>query len=196
MVNSKISKSELGSTFDTLFFVYDNVLLLDNYESDSITFSTKNQERRMPFKSFFLKKNDTISIDGAYGLFGGFGFSLKIVNEEPILYHMLSGDDFPIYSRTKDGKLHFRIEVPCTETEIILSKIPDAIENEVIYGMVKFKSDIYYSASSVNGDIEPDNLQENQVGMTIYFKSRYFDFEDFRKDVSSNDNKTNTIYDK
>ena len=178
-VNSKISESELGTSFDNLFLVYDNILIADFYESDSISFSTKNSEKKMPFKSFFYKRNDTISIDGAYGLFGGFGFSLKIIDNKPTLYHMLAGDDFPMYAMTEDGDLKFRIEVPCSDAKIILSKIPEAKDKEIIYGVVEFKSDPFYEAISINKDGDSNGRKKNQVAMKIYFKSRYYDFDQF-----------------
>ena len=176
-VNSKISESEFGTSFDKLFLMYDNALLVDVYKNDTISFSSKSEDRKMPFKSFFYKRNDTLSIDGAYGLFGGFGFSLKLVNNKSRLYHLAAGDDFPMYAMRKDGELKFRIEVPCTETKIVLSKIPEAKEDEIIYGMVEFKSEKYYEANSINSDGESSEREECQVRMTIYFKSRYFDFE-------------------
>ena len=176
-VNSKISKSELGNPFESLFLVYDNLFLADYFEKDSITFSSRSKQKQMLFRSFYYKKNDTITIDGAFGLFGGFGFSLKVLEDKVILYHLLAGDDFPTYSKTKDGKLEFRIEVPCTETKVILSKIPEVKEDEVIYGMVEFKSDVYYKAKYIDSEGESNDREENQVAMKIYFKSKYFDFD-------------------
>ena len=116
-------------------------------------------------------ENDTLGIDGAFGLFGGIGFSIKIINGKAKLYHMLSADDFPYYAYEENDDLIFRLEVPCNETEIILSEIPDSISNQTIYGYVAFKSDNYYiSSGSADGqEILPRKRQS--ADMKIYFKS-------------------------
>lgn len=176
-VNSKISKSEFGGPFDNLFLIYDNTLLADMYVNDSLIGSTRNKERKMPFKSFFYARNDTISIDGAYGLFGGFGFSIKLVDNTPTVYHMLAGDEFPEYSETKTGDLKLRIEVPCSDVKLRLSKYPKLKENDIIYGIVEFKSDAYYQGSGLVNDEEVGERVKTQTQMKIYFKSRFIDID-------------------
>ncbi|MGB5821069.1 MAG: hypothetical protein WBG90_16405 [Saonia sp.] len=81
-MNSKLSESEFKDSFDDLFLVYENVLFANFYEKDSLVVSTVEKERIMPFKSFYYVQNDTISINGACGLFGGFRFSIEFVEDK------------------------------------------------------------------------------------------------------------------
>lgn len=76
---------------------------------------------------------------------------------------------------TIDGALIFRLEVPCTDTKIILSEVPDSTKKQIIYGYVEFKSGNYYvSSGSANGhEILPRQKLRNN--MKIYFKSGYLD---------------------
>ena len=65
---------------------------------------------------------------------------------------MLASDEFPSYAYKEKDSLIFRLEVPCTDTKIILSEIPNSTKNQVIYGLVEFKSGDYYASSgSVDG---------------------------------------------
>ena len=138
--------------------------------------TTKNREDKMPFRSFFYARDDTISIDGAYGLFGGFGFSIKFIDKKPIIYHLLAGDDFPEYSKTKEGKLEYRIEVPCSNSSLILSRFPE-LNEEIIYGFVEFNSEKYYQIMKTyeEGESETEQRNEIRMNMKIYFKSKYID---------------------
>jgi len=172
-VEINTSKSEFESSSNDAFEIYNNVIIADFYENDSLIMSTKMEKRELPFKSFFYNHNDTISIDGAYGIFGGIGFSIKIIEGKPIVYHMVAGDDTPTYSMTNKGKLEFRIEVPCTETNLILSRVPKVKDEETIYGLVEFKSNEYYgSGPTINGK-EIEERKKVRMDMKIYFKSKY-----------------------
>ena len=44
---------------------------------------------------------------------------------------MLASDEFPTYSMTQNGKLELRIEVPCNNTMLTLSKVPNLKEEEI-----------------------------------------------------------------
>ncbi|MEO9659795.1 MAG: hypothetical protein ABJL43_00275 [Maribacter dokdonensis] len=176
-VNSKITKSQFGESFNELFLVYDNVLLANFYENDSLIVSSMEKKSKMPFKSFYYVKNDTISIDGAYGLFGGFGFSIKFVDNKPVVYHMLAGDDFPEYSETLEGELKFRIEVPCIESNLTLSKFPESKKDDIIYGILEFKSKEYYSGAMLVDEEEHGVRKKTRMDMKVYFKSKFVDFK-------------------
>ena len=117
-----------------------------------------------------------MGIDGAFGLFGGTGFSIKIIKGKATLYHMLASDEFPSYAYSEKDSLIFRLEIPCTDTKIVLSEIPDKTKKQVIYGYVEFKSGDYYASSgSVDGqEILPRKKQ--RANMRIYFKSAHIDF--------------------
>lgn len=178
-VESKIMKSEFGNSMGDKLLIYNNILTTDYYENDSLLSTTNSQIQAMPFKSFFYPQNDTTVIDGAYGLFGGFGFSIKLINKEAIIYHMLAGDDFPVYSLTKEGELKYRIEVPTTKAKLTLSKIPILEEEEIVYGIVEFDSNEYYQSGVILDGEEIEERRKIRMNMKIYFKSKFIDIENF-----------------
>jgi hypothetical protein len=174
-VEKNISPSEFGEGQDKVL-IYNNLMLLDFYEDDKLNISLKEQDKKSTvFKSFYYWQDGTLGIDGAFGLFGGTGFSIKIDKNKATLYHMLASDDFPSYAYKENDSLIFRLEVPCTETKIILSEIPDSGKNQIIYGYVEFKSgDYYISSGSVDGqEILPRKKQ--RANMRVYFKSAKLD---------------------
>jgi hypothetical protein len=125
-VEKNTSPSEFGAGQDKIL-IYNNLMLVDFYENDKLIMSTKEQDNKSTvFKSFYYWRGDTLAIDGAYGLFGGAGFSIKIIKGKATLYHMLASDDFPSYAYKGKDSLDFRLEVPCTDTKIVLSEIPDS----------------------------------------------------------------------
>jgi hypothetical protein len=163
-------KSEFDEAQDK-WLIYNNRMLVDFYEDDKLIQTTKDKEISKLAKSVYYWRKDTLNIDGAFGLFGGFGFNVKIINGKATLYHMLASDEFPSYSYNENDSLIFRLEVPCAETKIILSDLPDPEKKQVIYGYVEFKSGEYYSTNgSVNGkEIKPRN--RSRINMRMYFKS-------------------------
>lgn len=176
-VEKNITISEFGAGQDKIL-IYNNRMLLDFYEDDKLSISLKEQDNKSTvFKSFYYWQGDTLGIDGAFGLFGGTGFSIKIVKGKTTLFHMLASDEVPSYAYNQKDSLIFRLEVPCTNTKIILSEIPDATKKQVIYGYVEFKSGDYYSGSGeADGqEILPRNKQS--ANMKIYFKSAYLDIK-------------------
>ena len=175
-VEKNISPSELGAGQDKIL-IYNNRMLIDFYENDQPNISLKEQDNKSTiFKSFYYYQGDTIGIEGAFGLFGGTGFTVKIIKGKPILYHMLASDDFPSYAYNEKDSLTWRLEIPCTDTKIVLSEIPDSTKKQIVYGYVEFKSGDYYASSgSVDGqEILPRKKQ--RANMRIYFKSAYIEF--------------------
>jgi len=63
--------------------------------SATLIFRSIDSSKKQIFKLFYLWKSDTLTIDGAFGLFGGLGFGIDIYKNIATLYHMLSSDDFP-----------------------------------------------------------------------------------------------------
>jgi len=176
-VEKNISTSEFGTGQDILL-IYNNRMLFDFYENDTLVASAKEEDNKSTvFKSFYYWKGDTLSIDGAYGLFEGIGFSIKVSNGKATLYHMLAADKSPSFAYNEKDSLIFRLEVPCTDTKIVLSEIPDMTKKPIIYGYVEFKSvDYYVSKGDIDGqEILPRNKQ--RANMKIYFKSAYLNLE-------------------
>jgi hypothetical protein len=135
-VEKHIETAKELDVFKDKMAVYVNTGEIQSYENDSLVIDSKFGQYKSPFKSFYLWSNDTLSINGAFGLFGGVGFVIKITNDTARLYHMLSSDDYPTYTYHKNDVLIYRLEVPCTDTKIVLSEIPDSTKKQVIYGYI------------------------------------------------------------
>lgn len=175
-VEKYIDTSEFSS-LQSRMLIYNNRMLVDLYEDDKFITSAKEEDNKNSiFKSFYYWEGDTLGIDGAFGLFGGAGFSIKIIKDKAILYHLLASDEFPSYAYKEKDSLIFRLEVPCTETKIVLSEIPALDTRQVIYGYVEFKSSDYYASSGSDNGQEILPRKKLRANMRIYFKSGYFEF--------------------
>ncbi|MCH5720545.1 hypothetical protein [Niabella hibiscisoli] len=176
-VEKHIETSKEYEMFGDKMQVYLNSGEIQSYENDSLIFTTKIGKNKTPFKSFYLWHNDTLTIDGAYGIWGGSGFGIEIVNNKARLYHMLSSDDFPTYAYNEKDSLIFRLEVPCTDTKITLSEIPDSTKKQIIYGYIEFKSENFYSSSGSENNQEILPRRKIRNNMKLYFKSGYLNFK-------------------
>jgi len=172
-VDKRIEEIQEFKTSPAIFDLYANSIVADLYENDSLYFSNTSLNKRLPFKCFYLWQNNSLGINGSYGIFGGTGFYINIKDNEATLYHMLSADDFPMYAYTPKDKLIMRLEVPCTETKIVLSEIPDQSKKQVIYGYVEFKSHDYYSAGGAFAEGEVPDRKKCRSDMKIYFRSSF-----------------------
>jgi hypothetical protein len=174
-VEKNITPSEFGAGQDKIL-IYNNRMLLDFYEDDKLSNSIKEQDNKSTvFKSFYYWQGDTLGIDGAFGLFGGTGFSIKIIKGNATLYHMLASDQFPSYAYKEKDSLVYRLEVPCTDTKIVLSEMPDSTKNQTIYGYVEFKSGDYYASNGSADGQEILPRKKQRANMRIYFKSAKLD---------------------
>lgn len=174
-VEKYISPLEFSAGQDKIL-IYNNRMLLDFYEDDKLNISLKEQDNKSAiFKSFYYWRGDTLEIGGAYGIFGGTGFSIKIIKGKATLYHMLASDNFPSYAYKEKDSLIYRLEVPCTKTKIVLSEIPDSTKNQIVYGYVEFKSGDYYASSGSADGQEILPRKKQRANMKIYFKSAKFD---------------------
>lgn len=175
-VEKNIVNSSEFDAYKNVMQLYGNSVLVDFFENDSLTFSSSDPKIKQVFKSFYLWKGETLSINGAFGLFGGVGFVINIKDDKATLFHMLSSDDFPTYAYKEQDSLIDRLEVPCTETKIILSEIPDSKKKQIIYGYVEFKSSDYYFVSGAFAENENPKKKKNRANMRIYFKSSKLEY--------------------
>lgn len=152
--------------------VYNNTMIGEMYENDKqIVSLTSDLNKKSAFRSFYYWQGDTLGIDGAFGMYTGVGFSIKIIENNAVIYHLLSADNNPSYAYQERDNLKFRLEVPCSDTKIILSELPDFTNAQTIYGYVEFKSESYYqSKGSVEGE-EVLPRKKEKANMKIYFKS-------------------------
>lgn len=156
--------------------LYNNSILTESFENDTLSFSTTDATKKIMFKSFYYWFGDTLKIDGAYGMFGGTGFCIKIIKGKAQLYHLLASDDFPTYAYNEKDSLIYRLEVPCTDTKIILSELPDSTQKQIVFGYVEFKSKDFYSSSGCIDGKEDLPRVKSRNNMKIYFKSGYMSF--------------------
>lgn len=155
-----------------LILVYNNVMMVNYYENDSLKVSfDEDDDKKQVFKSFYYTRHDTIIIDGAFGLFGGEGFSIHLVNNKATLFLMVASDEFATYAYQEDDPLTDKLEVPCTDTKIILSEIPSMDKNVTIYGYCEFKSNDYYSSRGFADGHEILPRVKQRAEFSIYFKS-------------------------
>ena len=170
-VEKYITNAKELDVFKDEMQVYLNSGFVESYENDSLVFNSNFKENKAPFKSFYVWKGDTLKIDGAFGLFGGTGFDIEIHEKSATLRHLLGSDESPSYAYKEKDSLIFRLEVPCNETKIILSAIPDSTKNQIIYGYVEFKSLSFYASSGSSDGQEILPRQKLRNNMKVYFKS-------------------------
>ncbi|MBP8033876.1 MAG: hypothetical protein KAZ71_04710 [Bacteroidia bacterium] len=156
--------------------MYNNSISSESYQNDTLAFTTNEATKKVIFKSFYYWFGDTLCIDGAYGMFGGTGFCIKIIKGKAQLYHLLASDDFPTYAYNEKDSLIYRLEVPCTDTKIILSELPDSTQKQIVFGYVEFKSKDFYSSSGSTDGKEDLPRIKSRNNMKIYFKSGYMSF--------------------
>lgn len=105
-------------------------------------------------------------IDGAYGMFDGFGFSIKIKDQKATVYALVIGE-VANYALTENGERKQRLEVPCATSELTLSEYPEIKEDGLLYGYIAFESQDFYSG------LEGNKPTKNRLKMKVYFKSNY-----------------------
>ena len=172
-VEKLITKSEFEFNEQSQISVYNNKVFAEIFENDKLAVSTYDNPPSLVFKSFYYLKTDSLFIDGAFGLFTGMGFTISIANKKATLAHMLTSDETPGYAYNEKSALLFRINVPCIDTKIILSELPDPAKKTTIYGYVEFKSKDYYSSSGSADGKEILPRSKNRANMKIYFKSNF-----------------------
>lgn len=152
--------------------VYNNTIIGEMYENDKqIVSLTSALNKKSVFRSFYYWQGDTLGIDGAFGMYTGVGFSIKVVRNNAVLYHLLSAGENPSYAYQERDSLKFRLEVPCSDTKIILSELPDFTNAQTIYGYVEFKSESYYQSKGLVDGEEVLPRKKEKGNMKIYFKS-------------------------
>ena len=157
--------------------VYETNLQSEVYLNDNLKSSNMDSPGRYPYKSFYYVSNDTLKIDGGYGLFGSFGTSIHLIDNKAEVYLLLAADDFPQYASTQDGPLQLRLEVPTKESSLVLSNIPEPEEGGVVYGKVSFESEEFYQGVQAAEGEQAEPRKKGRMNMIIYFKSGFVDLE-------------------
>ena len=167
-VKNKIKYSELLGKEEESFF-YETEVYMEYFEDDKLEASITGKSNNTAFRSFYFKRNDTLSIMGAYGMFDGSGFSVKIYEGEAEVYALVTSGETPYYSLNEEGERKARLDVPSIKSKLILSEYPDVAKTNPIYGYVEFESAEFYSG------LDGDNQTKERFNMKVYFKSIHFE---------------------
>ena len=97
-VEKHIEASKELDAFKDKMQVYINSGDIQSYENDSLILNSQLGKDKTPFKAFDLGNAETLTLDGAFGLFGGLGFVIVIVPPHDLLCHILHSTDSPTYS--------------------------------------------------------------------------------------------------
>jgi hypothetical protein len=165
-VEERTKSTEFSSSTNETF-LYETSADIEFFEDGEVEYDSKGEIKTM-FRSYYYEQEGVISIVGAYGMFDGFGFSIKIQDNKATVYALVSSGDLPNYSLTEDGKREAKLEVPCTNAKLILSKYPEVKNNDPIYGYVEFESQDFYSG------LEYQNQTQQRLNMKVYFKAILF----------------------
>lgn len=164
------------------YLIYNNRELVDLYLYDEehdrwklgMTTILANKQQDRVFKSFHYWKGDTLLIEGTFGRLGGPGFLLKIIKDKARLYNLVIADTkeykYPIYAYHTNDSLVYRLEIPCSDTKIILSEMPTPKKSQLIFGYVEFNGGEAYQCDRL-GDGGKMPLIKFKANMKIYFKS-------------------------
>jgi hypothetical protein len=150
--------------------IFSTPLICSLYKDDKLEFESSDFSKKMVFKSFITFDGNKTSISGIFGIFGGEGFVINIENNKAVLSHLISADDFATLAYTSTSEFLLRLEVPCTNTKIVLSALPKKGSDELIYGYVEFTGTDFYFGFSEDG-IEATPRQKQRSNFKIYFKS-------------------------
>jgi hypothetical protein len=150
--------------------IFSTPLLCSLYKDDKVEFENSDVTKKMVFKSFIVFEGEKISINGIFGIYGGEGFVINIEDNTAVLSHLISADDFATLAYTSTSEFLLRLEVPCTNTKIVLSAVPQKGSGEVIYGYIEFTGTDFYFGFSEDG-VEATPRQKQRSNFKIYFKS-------------------------
>lgn len=176
-VEKHTAASELAPDHEVYDF-YENALYANYYEHDSLVHSSFKEERKRVFRSYHYTHEKMACFDGIFGIFGGFGFTVKLIGDKAKVFHLQTSDEMAVYGLDETDELAYRLEVPCSNAKLVLSSLPQMKEEEVIYGYVEFESRPYYKSGPLWGGKETEKRLKTQMDMRIYFKSTYLDLAD------------------
>jgi hypothetical protein len=102
---------------------------------------------------------------------GSIGFGMTIVDRIPKIYLLVAGVGRQV-AHNKEDKLECAMSVQTKLAKVTLSKIPDNLPPETIYGFVEFESKTFYQANHFeNGQEVPNQRDAVRINMKIYLKA-------------------------
>ena len=143
-------------------FFYSNRYMVEVYFNDTLFGSTYNKSNSDPFKSNYSWSNDTLKINGRFGLFETIGFEIKIYNDT--LSVIATVKDNEGYKNNITDSISPFLQIPTTESKVILSDTPKNVKGQILYGYVEFKTaNVFFQQAN-----EKRRVRQN---MKAYFKS-------------------------
>jgi hypothetical protein len=143
---------------------YQNELIAE-ISLDGKIVRTKKVSDVLSFRTFHYWDKDTLKIIGGFGVESGYGFVAKIINEEATVFHLIFSENTASYSLTKSSDKLQRLEVPCESWDLKISEIPKKNSQSPIWGIISFKSRIYY-------EFDGKRRHSRQTDMDLHFFSR------------------------
>lgn len=155
--------------------IYETKVSIEFYEDDSLIFSTSDRPKGIISKAFYYWRGDTLTIDGGIGLAVNAGFSIRIVGNTAMVYHMVSSDESPQYAYSETTEIRHRLDVPCFNYKAVLSELPEKGKGQTIYGYIEFQSKNYFSRGRIKDGSEIERRKKLRSNMKMYFRSRLTD---------------------
>jgi hypothetical protein len=123
--------------------------------------------------SWYSSRKDTIDLVSHIGEIETVALLVRFISGKPtVLFfrapHEVGGGSY--FKIDKDDSLSHQIEVPPIQYKLELSKIPDTLNKQVVYGRIDMESGDYYDSRD---SIE----QKHRVQMSFYFQSQYRKFD-------------------
>jgi hypothetical protein len=170
--NKQMSELEEMDSIQNTMSIYANAMWVKTYESDTLAFADTSFSNKQLFKSFYLWRGDTLVLHGVFGLFGGSGFAIHLRKDGATLYHLVNADASNVFGYQPNDTLTDILNVPCVNTKMVLSELPDSNKKQEVYGYVAFESASYYQATMADGK-EQLPRSKQRVAMRVYFKSSF-----------------------
>ena len=151
--------------------IYKNRVEGDFYKNDTLSKVSEEMNLMLDFRSYYYVQNDTLVLEGLYGIEFSFGFTMKIYKSKMVSIHYLNSSDItPVYAYTASDTLQNRLEVASSVSEIIFSDYPKE-EGRIIYGYLDLQSEEFYSLDDQYGVSDVRNKEK--VRLKMYFKATY-----------------------
>jgi hypothetical protein len=147
---------------------FDAHLNAEFYSDDTLK-ERLNDTVKMHFIGRYWWHRDTLSLTADIGDFFTSGFLADICRGKSmgVLHNVCAHENKDYRFRLTDSPT-VCVEVPCAQSELIISGLPDSTSDEPIYGFVSFKSLNYY----YRGD---SGLIKRSANMSFYFRAINFD---------------------
>lgn len=123
---------------------------------------------------YFYKENDTVKINGNYGLFE---FTGILKEKRAHIITPISSLDIPRFSLDEKSELKMEINVPCEIINFTTSEYPNPESNNILFGYLEFKTNDFYKADKILNKIESTKRKKISMKMKIYFKSKFIEKE-------------------